>query len=171
LQFDVKRVVPSGNFQNHIPETEIQRIIIKNNRDKILWFLEDYVNDYINDPCNSEFFNSFSKDIVDNKDALRVIYEYLMKFEVKRVITSGNFQNHIPETDIQKVIINNNRDKILWFLEDYVNDYINDPCNTESAEVKLKNSEVFAKWNIIGLREIKLISNIIILLFILDWQY
>jgi hypothetical protein len=96
---------------------------------------------------NSAFFNNLSKDIVNNKHSLRVIYEYLIKFDVSSVIPSGNFQNHIPETEIQRIIIKNNRDKILWFLEDYVNDYINDPCNSELVEVKLKNSEVFAKWN------------------------
>ena len=51
---------------------------------------------------NSEFFNSFSEDIVDNKKALRNIYEYLMKFDIKNVIPTGNFQNHIPITEIQK---------------------------------------------------------------------
>ena len=53
---------------------------------------------------NSEFFNTFSEDIVENPKALRVLYEYLMKFDIKKVIPSGNFQNHIPETEIQKVM-------------------------------------------------------------------
>jgi exoribonuclease R len=35
---------------------------------------------------NSEFFNSFSDDIVDNKNPLRVIDEYLEEFDVKSVI-------------------------------------------------------------------------------------
>ena len=97
---------------------------------------------------NSEFFNNLSNDIVDNPRALRIIYEYLKKFDIKNIIPSGNFQNHIPETEIQKVIIKNNRDKILWFLEDYINDYINDPLNKEQKEeLKIKNSELFSNWN------------------------
>ena len=32
---------------------------------------------------NSEFFNKFSADIVENPKALRVIYEYLMKFTTR----------------------------------------------------------------------------------------
>ena len=82
---------------------------------------------------NSEFFNAFSNDIVDNPKALRVIYEYLKKFDIKKVIPSGNFQNHIPETEIQKDIIKNNRDKILYFLEDYVSNE--------------KNNDLYLKWN------------------------
>ncbi len=36
----------------------------------------------------------------------------------------------------------------LWFLENYVNDFLLDYGNSECPEeVKLKNSEVFASWN------------------------
>jgi len=93
---------------------------------------------------NSEFFNSFSDDIVDNPKALRVLYEYLKAFDVKAVIPTGNFQNHIPETEIQKSIIKNNRDKILYFLEDLTSDYFFEDGETE---IKLKNQQLFDKWN------------------------
>jgi hypothetical protein len=94
---------------------------------------------------NSEFFNSFSDDIVDNKKALRVIYEYLMKYDVKSVIPSGNFQSHIPITEIQQTIIRDNRDKIELFLRDLVenDEYTN---NNEIDDVKMKNSALFAMW-------------------------
>ena len=90
---------------------------------------------------NSEFFNAFSNDIVDNPKALRVIYEYLKKFDIKKVIPSGNFQNHIPETEIQKDIIKNNRDKILYFLEDYVSNE-----NIYDLVIE-KNNDLYLKWN------------------------
>ena len=93
---------------------------------------------------NTEFFNAFSDDIVENPEALRVLYEYLKTFDVKAVIPTGNFQNHIPETEIQKTIIKNNRDKILYFLEDLTNDYFFDDGENE---IKLKNQQLFDKWN------------------------
>ena len=93
---------------------------------------------------NTEVFNSFSADIVENPEALRVLYEYLKAFDVKAVIPTGNFQNHIPETEIQKTIIKNNRDKILYFLEDLTNDYFFDDGENE---IKLKNQQLFDKWN------------------------
>ena len=98
---------------------------------------------------NSEFFNSFSSDIVDNPKALRVIYEYLMKFDVRSVIPTGNFQNHIPETEIQKDIIKNNRDKILYFLEDLINEpkySLQFDEDDDEKELKIKNSEIFTQW-------------------------
>ena len=77
---------------------------------------------------NSEFFNHFSNEIVENKCALRCIYEYLMNFDVKSIIPSGNFQNHIPITEIQQQIIKDNRDKIEIFLRDLTDkpEYVND---------------------------------------------
>ena len=94
---------------------------------------------------NAEFFRSFCKNIVENNNSLRIIYEYLMKYDVKSVIPSGNFQEHIPITEIQQIIIKNNRDKIELFLRDLVemDEYI-----TENIfdEVKMKNSELFAIW-------------------------
>ena len=97
---------------------------------------------------NTEFFNAFSEDIVNNQKALRVIYEYLKNFDVKSVIPSGNFQNHIPVTDIQRTIINNNRDKILHFLEDLVNEAVECIFNDddETKEIKYKNSDLFGLW-------------------------
>ena len=98
---------------------------------------------------NSEFFNKFSNDIVENPEALRVIYEYLINFDVKAVIPSGNFQNHIPETDIQRVIIQSNKDKILCFLEDLSSTCLIDDDEKEqdiSREIKYSNNELFQKW-------------------------
>ena len=94
---------------------------------------------------NSDFFNTFSNDIVENKEALRIIYEYLMKFDVKSVIPSGNFQNHIPMTEIQETIMRDNRDKIELFLRDLVirDEYVND---NEFDELKVKNSLFFTMW-------------------------
>jgi len=93
---------------------------------------------------NDDFFNSFSKDVVENKNALRVIYEYLMEFDIKSVIPSGNFQNHIPITEIQKTIIRDNKDKIELFLRYLVDapKYNNENDN----DVEIKNKDLFNDW-------------------------
>lgn len=69
---------------------------------------------------NAEFFKRFSNEIVDNPRALRVIAEYLKLFDVSKIIPSGNFQNHIPKTDIMKTVIEYNRDKLLLFISEYL---------------------------------------------------
>lgn len=94
---------------------------------------------------NSEFFNSFSNDIVDNKKSLRIIYEYLLKFDIKKIIPTGNFQNHIPLTEIQKTIIKDNRNKIELFLRELADrdEYL---FETETDEIKIKNNVFFSMW-------------------------
>jgi hypothetical protein len=69
---------------------------------------------------NAEFFKQCSNEIVDNPRALRVIAEYLKHFDVSKIIPSGNFQNHIPKTDIMKTVIEYNRDKLLLFISEYL---------------------------------------------------
>ena len=68
-----------------------------------------------------------------------------MKFDVKSVFPSGNFQNHIPMTEIQETIMRDNRDKIEFFLRDLVirDEYVND---NEFDELKVKNSLFFTMW-------------------------
>jgi len=72
-----------------------------------------------------------------------------MNFNVAKVIPSGNFQNHIPETEIQKVVIKNNKDKILCFLEDLSSTcQIDEDEKTQdiSKEIKYSNNVLFQKW-------------------------
>jgi hypothetical protein len=97
--------------------------------------------------CNVDFFNSFNKDIVENKKSLRIIYNYLYNYDIKKIVPSGNFQNHIPSTKIQKTIINNNRDKILIFLEYFIEDYIKDPLNKHQTSIKIVNTDLFLEWS------------------------
>ena len=97
------------NFCDYIMTTNNANAV--NLQDKSRRYLYTETTSYYS--RNSEFFNAFSTEIVDNPKSLRVIYEYLLKFDVKKIIPTGNFQNHIPETDIQKDIIKNNRDKIV----------------------------------------------------------
>lgn len=103
-------------------------------------FLAIQVSSYYN--RNVEFFNKFSRDIVDNPDSLRVIYEYLMNFDVSSIITTGNFQNHIPNTEFQQQLIIDNKDKIELFLRDLVRQW----SDTSIDFKRYKNKELFAEW-------------------------
>ena len=68
---------------------------------------------------------------------------------VKSIIPSGNFQNHIPETEIQKVVIQSNKDKILLFLEYLASNCLIDEDEKAvdiSKEIKYSNNVLFQKW-------------------------
>lgn len=66
---------------------------------------------------NVSFFTRFNQMIVNNELALRCIYEYLMNFDIAKIIPTGNFQNHIPNTDFRKDLNEDNRNRIDLFLE------------------------------------------------------
>ena len=43
INFNVDEIIPSGNFQNEKPTTEIEKEVKKHNREKLLYFIEDLV--------------------------------------------------------------------------------------------------------------------------------
>lgn len=91
---------------------------------------------------NIDFFNNFYKNIIKNKRALRVIYEYLINYDVCSIVPSLNFQDerYIPKTEYQKQVIKDNKDRILLFLEDLTlkNRYVD--------RKKYTNQAFFAEW-------------------------
>lgn len=93
---------------------------------------------------NQEFFNDYINNIENNPIAIRQIYEGLMKYNIKKIIPSGNFQIDKPITTIEEQVKEQNKDKILLFLEDNVRDYINE--ENEIEIFKYSNQEFFNRW-------------------------
>ena len=86
------------------------------------------------------FFGNLRNDIVKNDTALRVIAEYLMNFNVAEVIPTGNFQNHMPQTDIMN--------EVIEFSMDYVERFLRE-CNDirfKIADNKIKTDDIFTSW-------------------------
>jgi hypothetical protein len=67
---------------------------------------------------NKDFFRAFYDEIVNCPRALRVIAEYLLSYDVKAVVPSGNFQLDMPKTELMMEMIEHNKDYIIRFLED-----------------------------------------------------
>ena len=65
MNFDVKSVIPSGNFQKDKPTTKIEMEVRKANRDRVLNFLDDLANEIYDDEDellvlnNQEFFDKY----------------------------------------------------------------------------------------------------------------
>ena len=79
-----------------------------------------------------------------------------MNYDIKQVIPSGNFQSHIPKTEIQKELIIDNRDKIEYFLRDYIEDL------QDTDEIRLKNDILFSRWlEWIDIKKVKIDYNYI----------
>lgn len=107
------------------------------------WFQTTTTNYYLG---NIEFFNYYRKNILNNKNALRQIYDGLMSYDWNDVVKSGNFQDadYKPETDIIKIVKECNRDKLIWFFKYVVSDWVE---NDEAENIKVYNSDLFRLWN------------------------
>ena len=105
------------------------------------WFQHECSSHYLGDV---KFFNDYRKNILDNTNALRQIYDGLMAYDWKDLIKSGNFQdvNHKPDTYITKQVKECNRDKLTYFYKYIVDDYTCD----ESTTVKFHKSDLFKIW-------------------------
>lgn len=92
---------------------------------------------------NVDFFEKFYKNIVDNKEALRVIYEYIINFDVASIVPSLNFQDvrYMPKTEYHKQEISKNKDRILLFIEDLT------LKNLSGDKKKYSNQSFFNEWS------------------------
>jgi phage/plasmid-associated DNA primase len=61
---------------------------------------------------------------------------------IKAIVPSGNFQSDKPTTAIEIEVKKQNRDKLLWFLEDFVREYAE-----ETPEIKKSSNTIFQMWN------------------------
>ena len=106
------------------------------------WFQHECTSYYLGDV---KFFNDYRKNILNNTNALRQIYDGLMAYDWKDIIKSGNFQDiaYKPETNITKQVKESNRDKLVWFFKHLADEY----ADTDEDHAKLSNKILFSKWN------------------------
>ena len=106
------------------------------------WFQTEITNYYAD---NIDFFIDFNDNILNNDYAIKQIYEGLNKYDWKSVVKSGNFQdkNFKPITSITKRVKECNRDKLIYFFKDTINDYTSE----DSPNINLNNRELFIMWN------------------------
>jgi len=105
------------------------------------WFQHECTNYYMG---NVEFFNDYRKNILNNTNALRQIYDGLMAYDWKDIIKSGNFQDATfkPETSITNQVKECNRDKLLYFYKYIIDDFTCD----DNDNVEFYNQELFKLW-------------------------
>ena len=106
------------------------------------WFQTEITNYYVD---NIKFFVDFNDNILSNDNAIRQIYEGLIKYDWKGVVKTCNFQdkNFKPITQITKRVKECNRDKLIYFFKDTINDYTDE----DLTNLQFSNNELFNMWN------------------------
>jgi len=95
---------------------------------------------------NIGFFKNIYKQIIENEQALRCIYEYLLHFKVDEIIPTGNFQNHIPKTEFMEELNNDNKNRVELFIEAIANDEIDFENETIIVISKTELFQKFVQW-------------------------
>lgn len=93
---------------------------------------------------NTDFFTNIYNQIINNDQALRCIYEYLLHFNVKEIIPSGNFQNHIPKTEFMEELNNDNKNRVELFIEAIANDEVE--FDSDEVIITISKTELFQKF-------------------------
>ena len=93
--------------------------IVKISDDSTRRFFQAESTSYYNG--NTSFFTDYIENIENTPVALRQIYEGFLNFDWKSIVPSHNFQDpkYKPMTSVMLRVMSSNRDKIIWFLEDW----------------------------------------------------
>jgi len=130
------------NFCDYDMTTNNQNVV-KLTDDSRRRFLQIETTSYYRN--NVAFFSDFIDNIENNPVALRQIYHGLMNFDYKAVVPSLNFQDirYKPTTSVEGRVRQQNRDKMIWFFEDWVRVNI-DSKGTDA--VKYANDALFKMY-------------------------
>lgn len=101
MNFDIKAVIPTGNFQNDKPLTEVEEEIKEQNRDNIILFLEDYCRDYIRNDKRDKF--EIKRYV--NQKLFEMWGDWLKKCNINAYLTKQKFGMKLM--DINKKIFKN----------------------------------------------------------------
>lgn len=69
---------------------------------------------------DKKYFNDYQRNINDNPEAIRCIYEYLKQYDITKIVPDLIFASVRPKTEIYKDLQECNKDKEWDFLEEIV---------------------------------------------------
>jgi phage/plasmid-associated DNA primase len=81
------------------------------------------VNKKIDDKA---YFDHYEKNVNNNPDAIRCIYEYLKTYDIEKVVPNKQFQDARPKSALYTALQECNREKEWDFLEEIVSDHVYD---------------------------------------------
>lgn len=124
------------NLADYDMTTNNVNVIKNTDESKRRWFQVDCSNYYAG---NSEFFNDYYPNIVNNPYAIKKIYEGLINWKCSDYVQDCNFQRFKPETELSKEVRSGNRCKITYFIIDYLQ-------SKKDDIYKINNKDLFDLW-------------------------
>lgn len=99
--------------------------------------------------CNNEklmdkmYFKDYEKNINNNQEAIKCIYEYLKSFDIEEVVPNYLFSDYRPRTELYEELVESNMEKEWEFLEELV---FKIPNNPNKVYAKIRGEDVWNKY-------------------------
>ena len=99
--------------------------------------------------CNNEklmdkmYFKDYEKNINNNLEAIKCIYEYLKSFDIEEVVPNYLFSDYRPRTELYEELVASNMEKEWEFIEELV---FKIPNNPKKIYAKITGEDVWNKY-------------------------
>lgn len=99
--------------------------------------------------CNNEklmdkmYFKDYEKNINNNPEAIKCIYEYLKSFEIEHVVPNYLFSDYRPRTELYEELVESNMEKEWEYMEELVHKI---PQNPLKYYAKLSGELIWTEY-------------------------
>lgn len=114
-----KDTIQMNNYASYIINTNNLNMVNASEKDRRFCVI-DCNNPKIND---KRYFKSYEKEVNNNPEAIRCIYEFLKTFDIQEVVPDYIFSDSRPRSALYDELLECNREKEWNFLEHFVNEY------------------------------------------------
>jgi hypothetical protein len=107
-----KDTMQMNNYASYIINTNNLNMVNAGEKDRRFCVI-DCNNPKIND---KKYFKAYEKEINNNPDAIKCIFEYLKHFNITEIVPDHIFSDHRPRTNLYEDLVECNKDKEWEFL-------------------------------------------------------
>ena len=130
-----KDTIQINNYCSYIINSNNLNVVNAGEKDRRFCVM-DCNNPRIHD---KKYFKDYEKNVNQNPEAIRCIYEYLKTFNIQEIVPDYIFSDARPKTELYKELVECNREKEWDFLEDLV-------LMNDDDELKIKNEELWVLY-------------------------
>jgi hypothetical protein len=134
-----KDTIQICNYASYIINTNNLNMVNAGEKDRRFCVI-DCNNPKIND---KKYFKDYEKDINNNPDAIKCIFEYLKTFNITDVVPDHIFSDHRPKTNLYEDLVESNKDKEWEFLRHFMIKYKN---GGETGEVLIFSNTIWREY-------------------------
>jgi hypothetical protein len=134
-----KDTIQICNYASYIINTNNLNMVNAGEKDRRFCVI-DCNNPKLN---NKKYFKDYEKNINNNPDAIKCIFEYLKNFNITDIIPDHIFSDHRPKTNLYEDLVESNKDKEWEFLRHFMIKYKD---GGETGEVLIFSNTIWREY-------------------------